>query len=251
MTGSRWAGITLPVDSERLVGSVKHHVRHLVVVTAHADWPAHLEEGQDLAAHLVRAVEGQGEDGRLPIKVTAAAPFGAAPSVAPASVAAQSTPQVADGSDVLVFPDMLRHRAVRAEQAAALVSRYSGIGAASLAAELPAVERLSGCHLIVCVHGARDERCGSTGPPLLSALADEVGERALGDVSLYGGSHVGGHKFAGCLLAFPSGDWYGQLSAASAAEVVGECVVADRILTQHWRGRVGLTAEAQLAASAG
>ena len=71
MTGSRWAGITLPVDSERLVGSVKHHVRHLVVVTAHADWPAHLEEGQDLAAHLVRAVEEQGEDGRLPIKVTA------------------------------------------------------------------------------------------------------------------------------------------------------------------------------------
>ena len=149
MTGSRWADITLPVDSERLVGSVKHHVRHLVVVTAHADWPAHLEEGQDLAAHLVRAVEEQGEDGRLPIKVTAAAPFGAAPSVA-----AQATPQVADGSDVLVFPDMLRHRAVRAEQAAVLVSRYSGIGAASLAAELPAVERLNGRHLIVCVHGA-------------------------------------------------------------------------------------------------
>lgn len=242
LTADRQAGITLLVDSEGLIGSVKHHIRHLVVMTAHPEWPERLEQGQDLAGYMVRALDDFADEGQLPIKVTAAAPCVAAQS------AAGST---SERTDVLVFPDMLRHRAMHTDHANALIRRYAGIGASSVVSELPATEHLAGRHLIVCAHGARDERCGSTGPSLLSALAAEISHRKLADVSLYAGSHVGGHRFAGCLLAFPSGDWYGQLDAASAAEVVGECVVANRILTRHWRGRIGLTAEAQLAVSAG
>ena len=241
------------MDSEGLVGSVKRHVRHLVVVTAYADWPSHLEEGQDLAAQLVRAVDALAADPGLPIKVSAAAPHVAARSAAREARAPHAAAADADGlrADVLVFPDLLRHRGVSADQATALATRYGSSGVQSLAGALPAAERLAGRHLIVCVHGARDERCGTAGPALLTALADEITERGITDVSLYGGSHVGGHKFAGCLLAFPSGDWYGQLTAASATEVVGECLVAERILHRHWRGRVGLATDAQLAASAG
>ena len=226
------------MDSELLIGSVKHHVRHLVALSDAADWPAHIGEGEGLAAEMARAVELLHADIRFPIKVTAAAPVPAGPS-APAA------------GDVLVFPDMLRHRAVHAADAAALVSRYAASGADTVSSPVPPVERLGGRHLLVCVHGARDERCGEAGPPLLTALADELKLRGIADVTLYGGSHVGGHRFAGCVLAFPSGDWYGQLAAADAAELVGECVVAQRVLTNHWRGRLGLTQEAQLAATAG
>ena len=35
-----------------------------------------------------------------------------------------------------------------------------------------------------------------------------------------------------------------------AAAIISECVVAEQILTSHWRGRVGLTPEAQAAVGA-
>ena len=237
---------------EPLVGTVKHHVRHLVVLTPAADWPAQLAAGTDLAAGLLRELERLEASGQalFPIKVTAATNGSADPAAA--------------SNDVLVFPEMVRHRGVRSEHATALVARYAGLDAASVAAPavglaptvgqpptvgpLPAAEVLPGKHLLVCVHRGHDERCGDSGPPLLDALDQQLTAQGVEDVTLYGSSHVGGHRFAGCLLAFPSGDWYGRVSPSQAAAVISECVLAERILTSHWRGRLGLTPEAQTAA---
>ncbi|THG97359.1 hypothetical protein EW145_g7631 [Phellinidium pouzarii] len=148
-----------------------------------------------------------------------------------------------------------------------------------------------GAILLVCTHGARDCRCGDAGGALIDALRKELSMRRrrsnlnedingsvhsesvwkkirLGEIA-----HVGGHKHAANLLAFPFGDWLGNLSPSHAplvldlvaaqlriidTRIVGERpyiesargstsldslqplapLIADATL---WRGRMGLT----------
>ena len=155
-----------PVDDDQLAGTVKPYSRHLVVLTAEADWPARLAEDAGLAG----------------IKITAA-----------------TGNTAVSGHDLLVFPDMVRYRAVGAEDrgrdVAALVEDHLLAGRVSTRLQS---EPLTGRHLFVCVHAARDRRCGEQGPGL--ALERELARRGLGDVAVRRSSHVDGHRYAGCLV---------------------------------------------------
>ena len=82
---------------------------------------------------------------------------------------------------------------------------------------------------MVCIHGARDARCGVLGPKLLDRLSqeqcqDEAAFAAAGSsegrgsdktsgapIRLWGTSHFGGHRFAPCAIVMPGGHWYGKL----------------------------------------
>ena len=222
---------------QQLAGTVKPYRRHVVVLTAAADWPAHLEEGSGLEAALLAAVNAHPE--RLAgVKITAA-----------------TGNRAARGHDVLVFPDMVRFRAVGAdgadgieEDAAALVEDH--LLGDRVSTRLQS-EPLAGRHLFVCVHAARDQRCGDHGPGLAAALERELERRDLDDVVVRCSSHVGGHRFAGCLIAYPAGDWYGLLEVTLAARFVDRCLVQDRIMTAHWRGRQGIDPAVQLQAASG
>jgi len=131
-----------------------------------------------------------------------------------------------------------------------------------------------GALVLVCTHGARDCRCGTSGGALFDALRrelelrrqnsreedDQIWERIrLGEVA-----HVGGHKYAANVLAFPVGDWLGNLRAEHAAAVLDGVATQLRALSRieqqsddeldsgkalvppvlsdasHWRGRMGL-----------
>ena len=59
-------------------------------------------------------------------------------------------------------------------------------------------------------------------------------------------SHVGGHRYAGCLIAYPAGDWYGMLTSDLAPRIVDQCVARNRMLADHWRGRLGMAPAVQL-----
>ncbi|QRW20866.1 sucrase/ferredoxin-like domain-containing protein [Rhizoctonia solani] len=99
--------------------------------------------------------------------------------------------------------------------------------------------------IYVCTHGARDCRCGDIGGEIAYAL------RAMKrpDVRVFDIGHVGGHKWAGNVIVFPSGDWYGNLRPEDLPQLVDHITGPDRVEPwwAHWRGRMGLTKDMQSA----
>lgn len=81
---------------------------------------------------------------------------------------------------------------------------------------------------LVCVHAARDKRCGRAGPQVVAEMQRYLSERSLlfdtkrrsGEVMVCGSSHVGGHKFAGTFVSYPEGLWFGRVTKPSTAELL-------------------------------
>lgn len=93
---------------------------------------------------------------------------------------------------------------------------------------------------LVCTHGKRDRCCATYGRPIVDALA------ALHGQAVWEVSHVGGHRFAGNLVALPDGTVYGALQVAEALGVVDNHA-AGRLTLEHLRGHSGLSRPAQAA----
>ncbi|KZO90792.1 hypothetical protein CALVIDRAFT_467097, partial [Calocera viscosa TUFC12733] len=101
-------------------------------------------------------------------------------------------------------------------------------------------------HLYVCTHAARDCRCGETGGAVFRALLAEVAGRKREDVKVREISHVGGHVWAGNVLSYPVGDWYGKITPADVPKLL-DAVLSRTIWGEKWRGR-GFLAPAEQAA---
>ncbi|TDL23156.1 hypothetical protein BD410DRAFT_747139, partial [Rickenella mellea] len=119
--------------------------------------------------------------------------------------------------------------------------------------------------LFVCTHGSRDCRCGNAGPAVVKTLKDEICKRSvslsvsdprrrvleriiIGEVG-----HVGGHKYAANVLVFPRGDWLGYVTpeiipALLDGIIANSALHTMPIISEHWRGRMGLAKEEQVAA---
>ena len=106
---------------------------------------------------------------------------------------------------------------------------------------LSSVKHLQGHIVLVCTHGSRDARCGRCGPPLMKAMKEELERRGLGseDMNIIATSHIGGHKFAGCIIVYPSGEWYGHVTKRDAPMLIDSIMENSRI-EKKWRGnRIG------------
>ena len=66
---------------------------------------------------------------------------------------------------------------------------------------------------LVCTHGSRDPCCGLVGVPVYRAL------KASGQRDVLQVSHLGGHRFAPVILAFPEWRFYGHLNSESCLEM--------------------------------
>jgi hypothetical protein len=66
----------------------------------------------------------------------------------------------------------------------------------------------------VCTHGRHDKCCAKFGLPVYGALNDLVGDR------VWECSHVGGDRFAGNVVVFPYGIFYGRVTPDDTAEIV-------------------------------
>jgi hypothetical protein len=66
---------------------------------------------------------------------------------------------------------------------------------------------------VVCTHGRRDPCCAERGRPLARGLA-----RSFPDVT-WESTHVGGDRFAGNLVAFPHGLYFGRVEPDEAPEI--------------------------------
>src|SRR5439155_1304750 len=83
---------------------------------------------------------------------------------------------------------------------------------------------------LVCTHGRRDPCCSEKGRPLARALTRAFGDRA------WETSHIGGDRFAGNLVCFPHGMYFGRLGPEAAVNAAG-AYRDGRIDLPHYRGR--------------
>ena len=92
---------------------------------------------------------------------------------------------------------------------------------------------------LVCTNGRRDRCCAEVGRPVAAALAARWPE------ATWETTHLGGHRFAGTLLALPSGHTLGRLDPAGAVEA---CAALERgdVPVGLSRGRAGLTPPEQV-----
>lgn len=83
---------------------------------------------------------------------------------------------------------------------------------------------------LVCTHGKHDPCCARLGAPLFRALVDAEG------ASVWEATHVGGDRFAGNLVCFPHGAYFGRLSP-EAAPAVARGYAEGRVDLRFYRGR--------------
>lgn len=216
----------LPPNIEPLPGTVKLYHRHLLVATGSADWPEKIETGGGFLQMLTKAISQRGADMSTLVKVTAC-----------------DEPSPGPGYDILVFPDNVRYQRVQESDISVLVEEQlvnQRVAAALLH------QAMTQQYVVVCTHGRRDIRCGECGPPLVEALETTIAAQQLADkMVVRGSSHVGGHMFAGNVLVYPTGDWYGYVTPADVPRLV-EHVAQNQIVKDLWRGRMGLTQQAQV-----
>ncbi len=96
----------------------------------------------------------------------------------------------------------------------------------------------------VCAHKERDRACGKYGWGIYQALRDAAGETA----QVWQSTHIGGHRFAGTLIAFPYGTFYGHLDTDDVSAVLA-ATQAGQVYTPKLRGRsvYGMPTQAALA----
>ncbi len=201
-----------------LIGSVKEYERHVFLATGRSTWPSHLDQDPGLLGRIAIEIDERGETFAAKTKVTAI----------------DDAPR-AGALDVIVFPEGIRYVGVDEARWRTILEEHLEGGHA--ASGLP-VEPFAGRHVFVCVHGARDERCGACGPPLVARIEREIVERPMHDWHVHRTSHVGGHKYAGNVLIFPPGDWYGYVGPDDIPAIL-DAAVAGRTVDPLWRGRIG------------
>ena len=102
------------------------------------------------------------------------------------------------------------------------------------------LEPYAGPLWLVCTNGRRDRCCAELGRPVAGALAGRWPE------ATWETTHLGGHRFAGTLLALPSGITLGRLDPATAVEACRE-LERGLLPVSRSRGRAGLSGPAQVA----
>ena len=83
---------------------------------------------------------------------------------------------------------------------------------------------------LVCTNGRRDPCCAERGRPVARALAQHFGDQ------VWECSHIGGDRFAGNVVCFPHGLYFGHVGAREAVDVAmsyGRGVID----LDHYRGR--------------
>ena len=93
---------------------------------------------------------------------------------------------------------------------------------------------------LVCTNGRRDRCCAELGRPVAAALA------AARPDATWETTHLGGHRFAGTLLALPTGLTLGRVGAEEVDQICG-AVERGELPDGRVRGRAGLSGPAQVA----
>ena len=132
--------------------------------------------------------------------------------------------------------------AVPLERLAETISAF--VAGASLAADASPMSP----QILVCTDGKHDACCARYGWNLYTALS-RAAAGAGEDVSVAETSHLGGHRFAACCLALPSGHLYGRVDASDASRLL-RAVVSGEVVEELSRGEIGHAEVCQVARAA-
>lgn len=91
-------------------------------------------------------------------------------------------------------------------------------------------EPVNGLLYAVCTHGRHDQCCAKFGLPAYRALREIAGSR------VWECSHVGGDRFAGNVVVFPYGLYYGRVTPEDVPDLVS-CCERGEIWLKGYRGR--------------
>jgi hypothetical protein len=124
------------------------------------------------------------------------------------------------------------------------LERYEDLLEFDVAAALADGERgatLNHPLLIVCTHGKRDRCCAKYGRPLYDALREEADAEWV-----WQSTHVGGDRFAGNLVCFPHGLYFGRVERLELGPLLDE-LLGGRIYLAPFRGSCCYSFPAQAA----
>jgi hypothetical protein len=91
-------------------------------------------------------------------------------------------------------------------------------------------EKIGGLLFAVCTHGRHDKCCARFGLPVSCAMREYAGDRA------WECSHVGGDRFAGNVIVFPYGIYYGRVVPDDIPEIVRRSEMGE-VWLPRYRGR--------------
>jgi hypothetical protein len=141
-------------------------------------------------------------------------------------------------------PGGVRMRRGEIDDATLLGADLLAVTTAAARGELPPWgERSTDPLLAVCTNGRRDVCCAVEGRPVADALAARADLRE----HVIEVSHIGGHRFAATALVLPTGDVFGRLDPAHAAEALLAAREGRLAPLEHHRGRSSLSRPAQAA----
>jgi len=229
-------------QSKPLLGTVKPYGIQLVLSTGTFDWEAKIEKTDGTFANVI-SKELKSKKDSLPSKVLL---------TAGSSTSSSNDPNILD---ILVFPSMIRFNSVHKDQ----ISSWISSGLFSLPSSDPSSSSSSPSqesspssitpssfpfdkldkktYVLICTHKKRDKRCGVIGPMLVDEFQRILREKGMDqDVGVLGVSHFGGHKFAGNVIVYPGGVWYGRVTACDVEVIVQKHIVEGKIVRKYWRG---------------
>jgi hypothetical protein len=82
----------------------------------------------------------------------------------------------------------------------------------------------------VCTHGRRDPCCAERGRPLASTLSQAFPDET------WESTHIGGDRFAGNMVAFPHGFYFGRVGPGEGVDIA-TAYIAGTLDLEHLRGR--------------
>ncbi|UJR22237.1 hypothetical protein I4U23_025298 [Adineta vaga] len=212
------------IDQGNMVGSIDKHRRHLCIGQSipTTQWPKDVKDLQDAyIATLTGFLKEKKESIGYAVKLTSA------------SVVTTTSDDPTHSADWYLFPDQIKISNVNIEQIEQVIQTLFVDDQSVIKIKdktksveeqlkednnLPTFdenikcERLHGLWLLVCCHYQRDQRCGVIGPMIIDEIEKYVRETDRSDnVHWLKISHIGGHKFAGNVIVYPSGTWYGRV----------------------------------------
>lgn len=204
----------------KLFGTVKFYDQHLIVCSGHSDWPAIIEDEGGFIAALTEAVKSAEIPGL--VRITAC-----------------DAPSPGDGTDLLFYPKNVRLAGLVEADIPAVVRLLQG--ETDLPLKMIPLEKPV---WLVCGHAQRDPRCGQCGPPIQTAIEANLQKKGKPDaIEVWRSSHLGGHRFAGVVVCYPSGDWYGRITADDVPMLIDAELRVKQPWLDRWRGRMGVTGD--------
>lgn len=214
--GPTMSGCQEPGDLADLRDTVKPYGRHVLVEAGGAEFGPRIEHVDGLLGTMAGDVKTAWVEVDPGPKLTAL-----------------RTEPSGDPLDLLVFPEAVEYEGV-GERGWGFV-REAHLKGGQLAEALDPAP-LEGFHVTVCTHMARDDRCGRCGPLLVEAFREAARERGYGDVTVHASSHVGGHRFAGNVLVYPGGAWYGYVQPEDVGSILEAHVDEGAVWERKHRG---------------